>query len=238
MLHSFAPLEAMNNYKEYKMDTIDLNASLREKVGKGPARFSRKNGLIPAVIYGNKEKALPISLNVKDWKLLIQKPGIFGQLLNVKINSEKFFVLPRDIQRHPVTEETIHIDFLRVTDKSTVNVGVNVEFINQDKCSGLKLGGVLNVVRSVVELRCPATAIPEKIIADLEGLNVGDTIHISSISLPERCTPTITDRDFTVATIATPRGGMSEADDEEKEEESVSDEQESSEENETDKKEE
>ena len=114
----------------------------------------------------------------------------------------------------------MHIDFLRVTDKSFVNVGIIVEFINEDKCNGIKFGGVLNVVRSQVELRCPATSIPEKIIVDLEGLNVGDTIHISSITLPENCTPTITDRDFTVATVAAPRGGMSENEDEVTEEKS------------------
>ena len=215
------------------METKDINANLREKVGKGSARFVRKNGMIPGVIYGNKEKALPISLSAKDWEILIQKPGIYGQLLNILVNNEKYFVLPRDIQFHPVSEKTIHVDFLRVTDKSTVNVGIVVEFINEDKCTGLKLGGVLNVVRSEVELLCPATAIPEKLVVDLEGLNVGDTIHISSIDLPENCTPTITDRDFTVATIASPRGGMDETDEEEtvSEEESTEETDEKAEEN-------
>ena len=201
------------------MEAIDLKANLRDKVGKGSARFARRNNLIPAVIYGNKEKPLQISLEKKEWYFLMQKPGIFGQLINIETKDGKHFVLPRDIQFHPVSEETLHIDFLRVTDKSYVNVGINVEFINEDKCNGIKFGGVLNVVRSQVELNCPATAIPEKIIADLEGLNVGDTIHISSINLPENCTPTITDRDFTVATIAAPRGGMSDADEDETTEE-------------------
>ena len=197
------------------METIDLNASLREKVGKGSARFARRNGLVPAVIYGNKESALPISVDSKSWKQFVQKQGIFGQLFNINVSDKNYFVLPRDIQFHPISEETMHIDFLRVTDKSKVNVGIIVEFINEDKCTGLKLGGVLNVVRSQVELTCPATGIPEKIVVNLEGLNVGDTIHISSIELPENCTPTITDRDFTVATIASPRGGMSDSDEEE-----------------------
>ena len=201
------------------METIDLNANLRDKVGKGSARFARKNNLIPAVIYGNKEKPIPISLEKKEWYFLLQKPGIFGQLMNIETKDGKHFVLPRDNQFHPVTEDTIHIDFLRVTDSSYVNVGINVEFINEDKCNGIKFGGVLNVVRSQVELNCPATAIPEKIIVDLEGLNVGDTIHISYISLPENCTPTIIDRDFTVATIAAPRGGMSDTDGDETSEE-------------------
>ena len=197
------------------METKDINANLREKVGKGSARFARRNGLVPAVIYGNKESALPISVDSKSWKQFVQKQGIFGQLFNINVSDKKYFVLPRDIQFHPISEETIHIDFLRVTDKSKVNVGIIVEFINEDKCTGLKLGGVLNVVRSQVELTCPATAIPEKLVVNLEGLNVGDTIHISSIELPENCTPTITDRDFTVATIASPRGGMSDSDEEE-----------------------
>ena len=208
------------------METIDLNASLREKVGKGSARFARKNGLVPAVIYGNKESALSISIDSKNWKQQIQKQGIYGQLFNIIISDKKYFVLPRDIQFHPVSEETIHIDFLRVTNKSKVNVGIIVEFINEDKCTGLKMGGVLNVVRSQVELMCPATGIPEKLTVDLEGLNVGDTIHISSIKLPENCTPTISDRDFTVATIASPRGGMSDSDEEETTNEDQSDEKE------------
>ncbi len=196
------------------METIDINANLREKVGKGSARFARSNGLVPAVIYGNKESALSISIDAKSWKQLVQKQGIYGQLFNILLNDQKYFVLPKDIQFHPVSEETIHIDFLRVTNKSKVNVAITVEFINEDKCTGLKLGGVLNVVRSQVELRCPATAIPEKLVVDLEGLSVGDTIHISSIELPENCFPTITDRDFTVATIATPRGGIGDEDEE------------------------
>ena len=201
------------------MKAIDLKANLRDKVGKGSARFARRNNLIPAVIYGNKEKPIPISLEKKEWYFLLQKPGIFGQLMNIETKDGKHFVLPRDIQFHPVTEDTLHIDFLRVTDSSYVNVGINVEFINEDRCNGIKFGGVLNVVRSQVELNCPATSIPEKITVDLEGLDVGDTIHISSISLPENCTPTITDRDFTVATIAAPRGGMSDTEDDETSEE-------------------
>ena len=147
----------------------------------------------------------------------MHKPGIFSQLMNIEVADERHFVLPRDIQQHPVSEEAEHVDFLRVTENATVAVGISVEFINEDKCTGLKLGGVLNVVRSQVELNCPAISIPEKISVDLEGLNVGHTIHISAIKLPEGCTPTITDRDFTVATIAAPRGGLGETEEEETE---------------------
>jgi len=200
------------------MDTIDIKANARSQVGKGSARAARRAGLVPAVIYGNKETAIPITLNANQWRQLMNKPGIFSQLINIKINNEKHFVLPRDIQQHPVSEEAEHVDFLRVTKTATVAVGITVEFINEDKCTGLKLGGVLNIVRPQVELNCPAIAIPEKLIVDLEGLNVGHTIHISAIELPEGCTPTITDRDFTVATIAAPRGGLGDDDVDETEE--------------------
>ena len=194
------------------MDTIDIKANARSQVGKGSARAARRAGLVPAVIYGNKETAVSVTLDANQWRQLMHKPGIFSQLININVNNETHFVLPRDIQQHPVSEEAMHVDFLRVTKNATVAVGIAVEFLNEDKCTGLKLGGVLNIVRSQVELNCPAISIPEKLTVDLEGLNVGHTIHISSIELPEGCTPTITDRDFTVATIAAPRGGLDDAD--------------------------
>ena len=201
------------------METIDIKAEARSQVGKGSARAARRAGLVPAVIYGNKETAVPVTLDANQWRQLMHKPGIFSQLININVNNETHFVLPRDIQQHPVSEEAIHVDFLRVTKNATVAVGIAVEFLNEDKCTGLKLGGVLNIVRSKVELNCPAISIPEKLTVDLEGLNVGHTIHISSIELPEGCTPTITDRDFTVATIAAPRGGLDDADETEDTEE-------------------
>ena len=201
------------------METIDIKAEARSQVGKGSARAARRAGLVPAVIYGNKESAVPVTLDANQWRQLMHKPGIFSQLININVNDETHFVLPRDIQQHPVSEEAMHVDFLRVTKNATVAVGIAVEFLNEDKCTGLKLGGVLNIVRSQVELNCPAISIPEKLTVDLEGLNVGHTIHISSIELPEGCTPTITDRDFTVATIAAPRGGLDDADETEDTEE-------------------
>ena len=201
------------------METIDIKAEARSQVGKGSARAARRAGLVPAVIYGNKETAVSVTLDANQWRQLMHKPGIFSQLININVNNETHFVLPRDIQQHPVSDEAMHVDFLRVTKNATVAVGIAVEFLNEDKCTGLKLGGVLNIVRSQVELNCPAISIPEKLTVDLEGLNVGHTIHISSIELPEGCTPTITDRDFTVATIAAPRGGLDDADETEDTEE-------------------
>jgi large subunit ribosomal protein L25 len=195
------------------MEAIEIKAETRRQVGKGSARTARRAGLVPAVIYGNKKSALSITINANAWRQMMNKPGIFSQLMNIEVDNEKHFVLPRDIQQHPVSEEAEHVDFLRVTQNATVAVGITVEFINEDKCTGIKLGGVLNIVRSQVELNCPAISIPEKLTVDLEGLNVGHTIHISSIKLPDGCTPTITDRDFTVATIAAPRGGLGETED-------------------------
>jgi len=208
------------------METIEFKAEARSQVGKGSARAARRAGLVPGVIYGNKQPAIPITINANKWRQLMNKPGIFSQLMNIEVNSEKYFVLPRDIQQHPVSEEAEHVDFLRVTNNATVAVGINVEFINEDKCTGLKLGGVLNVVRAQVELNCPAISIPEKLTVDLEGLNVGHTIHISAIKLPEGCTPTITDRDFTVATIAAPRGGLGDSEEEDSTEEETEDKEE------------
>ena len=196
------------------MQTIDFKAEARSQVGKGSARAARRAGLVPAVIYGNKQSPISITLDANKWRQLMHKPGIFSQLMNIQVNNETHFVLPRDIQQHPVSEEAEHVDFLRVTENATVAVGINVEFLNEDKCTGLKLGGVLNVVRPQVELNCPAISIPEKITVDLEGLNVGHTIHISAIELPDGCIPTITDRDFTVATIAAPRGGIGDSEEE------------------------
>ena len=203
-----------NFFRRKLMQTIDFKAEARSQVGKGSARAARRAGLVPAVIYGNKQSPISITLDANKWRQIMHKPGIFSQLMNIQVNNETHFVLPRDIQQHPVSEEAEHVDFLRVTENATVAVGINVEFLNEDKCTGLKLGGVLNVVRPQVELNCPAISIPEKLTVDLEGLNVGHTIHISAIELPDGCTPTITDRDFTVATIAAPRGGVGDSEEE------------------------
>ena len=145
---------------------------------------------------------------------VIHEPGIFGRLLDVNVEGKTTTVLTRDIQMHPVTDEPMHMDMLRVGKSSTVAVGVPVEFINHEKSPGLKIGGVLNVVRHEVELNCPAGDIPEKITVDLDGIKIGDSIHISAIPVPEGVTPTITDRDFTVATLQSPGGGVKNEDEE------------------------
>ena len=196
-------------------DITVISANQRDRVGKGSARAARRAGMVPAVIYGNKQPALGIELEARVIRKIIHEPGIFSRLLKISVGGEEITVLTRDIQFHPVSDEALHFDFLRVSEKSTISVAIGVEFINDDKCPGLRIGGNLNVVRHEVELNCPANNIPEKITVDLEGIKVGDSIHISAIELPEGVTPTITDRDFTVATLQSPGGGVKNEDEEE-----------------------
>ena len=189
-------------------DITTISASERERVGKGSARAARRAGLVPAVIYGDKKDPVGITMHSREVTRIVHQPGIYGRLLEIDVAGTKSTVLTRDIQFHPVSDGIMHMDFLRVSQSATVAVAVAVDFINEDKCPGIKVGGVLNVVRYEVELNCPATAIPEKITIDLEGVKIGDSIHISAITLPDGVTPTITDRDFTVATLASPGGGV------------------------------
>ena len=195
-------------------DITVISANQRDRVGKGSARAARRAGMVPAVIYGNKKPALGIELEARVIRKIIHEPGIFSRLLKIAVGGEEITVLTRDIQFHPVSDEALHLDFLRVSEDSTIAVAIAVEFINEDKCPGLRIGGTLNVVRHEVELNCPADNIPEKITIDLEGVKIGESIHISSIELPEGVSPTITDRDFTVATMQSPGGGVKNEDDE------------------------
>ena len=195
-------------------DDTTISAEQRERVGKGSARAVRRAGHIPAVIYGDKKEPISITLESREITKIVHQPGIFGRLLDIEISGSKHTVLTRDIQFHPVTDNVLHMDFLRISGSAKVAVAIAVEFINEDECPGIKVGGVLNVVRYEVELLCPTTTIPEKITVDLQGLKIGDSVHISTIELPDGVTPTITDRDFTIATIASPGGGVKNEDDE------------------------
>ena len=204
-----------------------ISADLRNRVGKGSARAARRAGKIPAIIYGDKKQPISIEIEARVMRKIINEPGIFSRLLDINVDNGKHTVLMRDIHFHPVTDDPMHFDFLRVSQSSTVSVSVGVEFINEAICPALKIGGVLNIVRYEVELNCLPTSIPEKIIVDLSEAKIGDSIHISAVELPEGVTPTITDRDFTIATLQSPGGGVKNEEDEEVES------TESSEENET-----
>jgi len=204
--------------------TYELKAEARKRVGKGSSRALRRAGLIPAVIYGDKQAPIPIAVSSKEVTLKIHAGGFMTTIGTIDVDGDKIRVLPKDYQLDPVRDFTMHVDFLRISKDSTVVVEVPVHFVNEEKSPGLKVGGVLNVVRHTVEVSCPADAIPESITVDLTGLKLGDGAHISSVTLPPDVTPTITDRDFTIATIASPAGLKSEGGGEEEEAETEAEE--------------
>jgi len=185
-------------------DNLNLSATKRDRAGKGSARAARRSGLIPAVIYGGKTAPETININDNSFRKLMSQPGIMSHVIALDVEGKTTNVLPRDIQFHPVTDAPLHVDFLRITASSTVMVMVPVVFTNEDASPGLKGGGVLNIVRHEIEMSCSATSIPESLTVDLTGTEIGDSVHISAVSLPENTQPTITDRDFTIATIAAP----------------------------------
>ncbi|MCJ7993508.1 50S ribosomal protein L25/general stress protein Ctc [Rhizobium cremeum] len=190
--------------------TYELKAEARERVGKGSSRELRRNGLIPAVIYGDKQAPISIALNTNEVTKRIHAGGFMTTVAVIEVNGEKIKVLPKDYQLDPVRDFTMHVDFLRVSANSRVSVQVPVHFVNEEQ-SAIKIGGVLNIVRHEVELLCPADNIPEFITVDLAGHKIGDSLHISHVKLPAGVTPVITDRDFTIATIVAPAGGVDEA---------------------------
>ena len=185
-------------------DTTIINGNLRNSTGKGSARAARRAGRIPAIIFGDKKETISIDIEEREYKKIMNQSGIFSRLLDLSVDGKSNLVLTRDIQFHPVSENPLHVDFLRIGKGSNINVSVPVSFVNEELSPGLKSGGVLNTVRFELELVCPADIIPEKIEIDLEGLVVGDSIKISSVNLPDGVSSAITDRDFTIATIAAP----------------------------------
>jgi len=183
-----------------------LDAQARDRVGKGAARELRRNNMVPAVIYGDKKSPLAIALPSKEITLKIHAGGFMTTILSINVDGTEHSVLPKDYQLHPVSDKVVHVDLLRVSAKTEVTVEVPVHFENEETCPGLKAGGVLNVVRHTVEVNCPANSIPESFSVDLSAAELGDALNISDVTLPEGVVPTITDRDFTLATIATPAG--------------------------------
>ncbi|MCB9989344.1 MAG: 50S ribosomal protein L25/general stress protein Ctc [Rhodospirillales bacterium] len=182
-----------------------LKAEKRERAGKGIARAVRREGKIPGVIYGDHKEPVVISMPEKELTLEYHKGHMFTNLCDMDVSGEKHTVLARDVQLHPVTDRMMHVDFLRVTPKTKLNVMIPVHFVGQEECPGLKEKGVLNVVRHEVEMTVQAVNIPENIEISLAGFEIGDSIKISAATLPEGSKPAITDRDFTIATIAAPK---------------------------------
>ena len=183
---------------------FELQASARERVGKGAARALRREGMIPAVIYGNKEAPLPIAIPLKETSHRLHAGGFLTNIWTIDVDGKQVRVLARDYQLEPVKDFLVHVDFLRVTRSTRVAVDVPVTFVNEDQSPGLIRGGVLNVVRHTIELECPADAIPNSIEVDVAGLDINDSAHISGVTLPAGIEPTIRDRDFAIATISAP----------------------------------
>lgn len=199
-------------------ENTTLTAQARDRAGKGVARALRREGRVPAVIYGDKKSPDLISLEYKEVIKLWNKGTFLSSLLDLEVDGKAQRVIPRDVQLDPVRDFVIHVDFLRLGKGATIAVEVPVNFVNEEESPGMKRGGALNIVRHEVELNCPAESIPEVIEIDLTGLDIGDSVHISAVKLPDGVTPTITDRDFTIATVAAPAAlvsAESEAEDEE-----------------------
>jgi large subunit ribosomal protein L25 len=186
------------------MAASELKAKARSGVGKGAARALRREGWIPAVIYGDKKDPLPISISYNEAMKSIYAGGFLSHVITVDVDGAKHRVIPRDYQLDPVKDFALHVDFLRVGANTKLTVQVAVHFINQEDSPGLKKGGVINIVHHTVELSVPADAIPEALTVDLTGKDIGDTIHISSITLPKGATVVTHEDDLTLATIAAP----------------------------------
>lgn len=187
-------------------DQLTLSAEAREGVGKGASRFLRRQGRVPAVIYGNNEAPTGIHIEEK----LLMKALMTGHFMNstvvIEVGGAKMLTLPKDVQFHPVSDRPLHADFLRIGEHSEVRVEVPVKFTDEASSPGMKRGAVLNIVRHELELLCDAALIPDDIEISLKGLDVGDSIHISAVTLPAGSKSAITDRDFTIATLVAPSG--------------------------------
>jgi large subunit ribosomal protein L25 len=182
----------------------NLKAIKRESTSSGSNNKLRSEGLIPAILYGGKDANQNISIQMKEIKNLINSDTFLSKVLELDIDGKKEKVIPRDVAFNVVSEEPIHIDFMRIVSGKKIILEIPVKFINHADSPGLKRGGVLNIVRRKIELKCPAEKIPDEIIIDLSGTDIGTSIKISSVKLDENVTPTITDRDFVIATVASP----------------------------------
>ena len=186
------------------MKEINLDIISRDKTGKSDSKLLRNTGKIPAVIYGEKKEPTYIAVDYPRIIKELSNASFFSTVFSLKLNKKEIKVLPREIQTDPLNDKPIHIDFLRVNNESKINISVPIIFINEDKSPGLKGGGVLNAVRREIDLICKINNIPEKLEADLTDLEVGSVIHMSDIKLEQDVVPQISDRDFTIATIAAP----------------------------------
>jgi len=187
-------------------DALTLPAELRERAGKGASRELRRDGRVPAVIYGGKEDPLAIHVEAKELARQLGTGHFMNSIVMIEVGGKTVRALPKDVALHPVTDRPLHADFLRLAKDAKIHVEVPVVFVNEEASPGLKKGGVLNVVRHELELVCESDKIPDDIQIDVTGLDIGDSIHISQVALPAGSVSAITDRDFTIATVIAPSG--------------------------------
>lgn len=187
-------------------DLLTLSADARERAGKGASRVLRREGRVPAVIYGNKESPQGVHVEEKALMKALMTGHFFNSVVMIDIGGKPVRTIPKDVQFHPVSERPLHADFLRISEHAMIHVDVPVQFTDETLSPGIKRGGVLNVVRHELELICDAANIPEEVAISLKGLDIGDSIHISHVTLPAGSTSAITDRDFTIATVVAPSG--------------------------------
>jgi large subunit ribosomal protein L25 len=185
--------------------SVVLDVEVRENTGTGHAREARRQGRVPAVIYGGDEAPVSVSMKFNEVLKAINSGQFLSNMVELSHDGKTQKVITKDVQFHPVKDMPVHVDFYRVTAKSIIEVEVSVNFVGEDVAPGLKEGGALNVVRYQIEVKCPAGSIPDAIDVDISGMGIGDSIHISEVTLPENVTPSITDRDFTIATIMASR---------------------------------
>ncbi|WP_114228251.1 MULTISPECIES: 50S ribosomal protein L25/general stress protein Ctc [Sphingomonas] len=202
-------------------EQLTLPAETRDRAGKGASRALRRDGRVPAVVYGNNQDALSIHVEEKLLAKMLSTGHFMNSVVMIDAGGQSLRTLPKDVQFHPVSSRPIHVDFFRIGEHSKVTVAVPVRFDNEEASPGIKRGGVLNVVRHDLELVCDAAEIPDEIHIDLDGLEIGDSIHISAIKLPKGVESAITDRDFTIATVVAPSAMKSEEGDNETEAESA-----------------
>jgi len=181
-----------------------IQATIRNTESRGQVNSLRSSGQVPGIIYGGKSNNEKISLSKKEVKSLIEKDNFLSNVISINLDGKEQKVLPREISFDTISDEPIHIDFLRIIDGAKIILEIPVKFINNELSPGLKRGGVLNIVRRKVELKCPTENIPTELVVDLDGLDIGSSIKISSINLSENVTPTIQGRDFVIATVAAP----------------------------------
>ncbi len=196
-------------------ENMVLEATARTGTGKGAARSARREGMVPGVVYGGGKDPEPINVRFNVLLKALKQGRFLAQLIDLDVDGAKQSVICRGVQRDVVKDLPTHVDFLRLSERSRINLFVPVEFVDEEKSPGLKKGGVLTVVRQEIEVKVRASDIPEKIVVSLEGLDIGDTVKIHDVSLPSGATPTITDRDFMIANISAPSGLRSSDDDEE-----------------------